>query len=496
MVLEPSQAPPEFVSYVEKRLPVLDATAHRLTGDDQQAERMARELLAMVALRWRRLRRHDAGGGLAQGSSADTYLIRLFRQEAGELGYPQMGLNLAAPVPVRRRSTLANALRPADEATLIWEAARHTVRRRVLLAAGAGAVLGLVAFCQRLSRSSAGGEAETAPVARSTVLPTGAERAPADVTERRQLVGLPQQLSLPKEPVELISRDPVRRALLVVARSRADTSPILVLGEDFRWRQLDDAPSLAALWMQPNALSPDGRRAAFGTSSGTYVIDLTTGRGLTFHSAPETTRPVWLSSRYLLLGKDMLVVPQTGEVKPVAVGPEDMVTPRRAGDASADPTVGMLELLSVGQPATAPARLRLWRTEDSRMLSASVPLTGELTELIGPWRGPGYSVDGDRGFVVRACMPTTVPSVEGASSVIAVVRPTSGKVERALLVDSAISGTVRLIGWADSRRVLLTFTRPGRQQVVTWDLFAGGLFLASMVESDGVLSLPDPIFGA
>ncbi|GIH11326.1 hypothetical protein Rhe02_93930 [Rhizocola hellebori] len=493
---DPSQAPPDFVSYVERRLPPLDAAAHRLTGDEQQAERMARELLAMVALRWRRLDRGDRKSELAAGASADVYLTRLFRQEAGEFGYPQMSLNLSAPVPVRRRSALAGALRPVDEASLIWEAARRAIRRRLILAGVAGGVLGLAALCQRATGSSADGQGDPTPAAPPTVLPTGAERAPNDLSATRQLVGLPQGLDMPKDPVVPISADPVRRALLIVARSRADTSPILVLGEDFRWRQLDAAPSLAALWMQTNALSPDGRRAAFGTSTGTYVIDLTTGKGLTFHSAPETTRPVWLSNRHLLLGPNTLVIPQTGEVLPVPEGPADMITPRRSIDSSADPTVGMIELLSIGQPATASARLRRWRAEDSRMLSASIPLNGELTELIGPWRGPGFSVDGDRGFLVRACMPSPVPSVQGASTVIAVVRPTNGKVERALLVDSAISGTVRVIGWADSRRVLLSFTRPGRQQVVTWDLFAGGLFIASAIESDGVLSLPDPIFGA
>src|SRR5215207_1835423 len=118
----PSQAPPDFVSYVERRLPPLDATAHRLTGDEHQADRMARELLAMVALRWRRLDRGDKKDGLTPGASADVYLTRLFRQEAGEFGYPQMSLNLSAPVPSRRRSALAGALRPVDEASLIWDA--------------------------------------------------------------------------------------------------------------------------------------------------------------------------------------------------------------------------------------------------------------------------------------------------------------------------------------------------------------------------------------
>src|SRR5215207_5055397 len=124
---DPSQAPPEFLSYVERRLPVLDSTAHRLTGDDQQAERLARELLSMVALRWPRLLRSDRKHGLASGESADVYLTRLFRHEAGEFGYPKMSLDLSAPAQSRQRSALAGALRAADEADLIWEAARRTI---------------------------------------------------------------------------------------------------------------------------------------------------------------------------------------------------------------------------------------------------------------------------------------------------------------------------------------------------------------------------------
>lgn len=491
MVRDPSSAPAEFVSYVERRRPALEAAAHRLAADDMQAQRMAGELLAMVALRWRRISR--AGEPWA---AADAYLTRLFQQEAGEFGYPQMALNLEAPVPSRRRPVLAGTLSPADEAALIWEAARGVVRRRVAIALVAGGVLGLAALCRRGAGSPVGSDPELSPVGRSTVLPTGAERALSEVVTPRQLVGLPQKISLPSEPVRPIGLDPVRRALLVISRSRADTSPVLVLGDDMRWRQLDGAPSLAALWMQTNALSPDGRQAAFGTSTGTYVVDLTTGRGLTYHSSPETTRPVWLSRRHLLLGKNFLVVTQTGEVLPAPCDPDDVVTRRRTGDSSSAPLTGMVELLSVGQPATAPARLRRWREEDLRPLSSSVPLTGELTALVGPWRGPGYGVDGEKGLVVRACLPNALPSVDGASMVVAAMTPAGGKVERALLVDTALSGTVRVIGWADSRRVILSLTRTGRQQVVTWDLFGGGLFLASVIESDGVLSLPDPIFGA
>lgn len=484
--------PPDFVSYVERCLPALDSAAHRLTGDDVQAERLARELLTLVAVRWSRLRRGDAKQSLSEGQSADEYLVKLFCQEADELGYPQMMLRLDAVVPTRRRSGLMASLRPIDEAELIWERARRTVRRRLLLAGVAGGILALVAICQRQSGSPSLPEGDTAPAPRSTVLPTGAERAPAEVTGTRTVRGIPREVVVPSgDGVELLSVDPVRRALLLLASSRADTSPIFVLGDDGKWRKVDGAPWDASIWLQPSALSPDGTRAAFGTSTGTVVVDLTTGGSQEFHSAPETTQPVWLGPQYLLLAPDSLVDPATGKASAVPDGPEDTVTPRRPREPLGDPLARLVQLLSAGQPATAPARLRWWVPSPAGLQEASVPLNGPLTELIGPWRGPGFGIDGDIGLVVRACVPNSVPSVAQTSVVIAVVRPKTGRVERALLVDSAMSGNVRLVGWADERRVLLSLIRPGSQQIVGWDLVAGGLSVVSEVNSDGVVSLPE-----
>ncbi|HCT80972.1 MAG TPA: hypothetical protein DGT23_31285 [Micromonosporaceae bacterium] len=488
-----AQAPPlDFVSYVERRLPALDSATHRLTGDDIQAERLARELLTLVAVRWGRLRRSDAKQSLPEGQSADGYLGKLFRQEADELGYPQMMLRLDAVLPTRRRPGPMEGLRPAEEAELIWERGRRTVRRRLLLAGVAGGILALVAICQRRGGSSSQPESESTPAPRTTVLPTGAERAPAEVTGTRAVRGIPAEVVVPSEDrVELLSAMPLSRALLLAAASRADTSSIFVLGDDGKWRKVDGAPALANLWLQTSALSPDGTRAAFGTSTGTVVIDLTTGRSSEFHSAPETTRPVWLGPQYLLLAPNSLVDPATGKASAVPEGPEDTVTPRRPLEPLGDPLARLLQLLSVGQPATAPARLRWWVPSADGLQQASVPLNGPLTELIGPWRGPGFGIDGDIGLVVRACVPSAVPSVAQTSVVVAVVRPKTGRVERALLVDSGLSGNVRLVGWADERRVLLSLIRPGRQQIVAWDLVAGGLSVVSEVNSDGVVSLPE-----
>src|SRR5918998_6949681 len=89
-----SAPPAEFVSYVDRRLRSLEGAATRLTGDEAQAERMARELMTLTALRWGRFAKEDAKHELPPGASADVYVTKLFHQEAAELGYPRMVLNL------------------------------------------------------------------------------------------------------------------------------------------------------------------------------------------------------------------------------------------------------------------------------------------------------------------------------------------------------------------------------------------------------------------
>jgi hypothetical protein len=163
------------------------------------------------------------------------------------------------------------------------------------------------------------------------------------------------------------------------------------------------------------------------------------------------------------------------------------VTPQHFDPAS-DPATRLVELLSVGEPATAAARVRRWTREGVEQVTQ---VNGPLADLIGPWRGGGFGYGGEDGLLARACMTTTAANVGTAGSVVAVVRPKSARVERTLLIDPAQSGNVRLVGWADAKRVLLALVTQGVQQVVTWDAVAGGVNLVATVRGDGVLAFPD-----
>jgi hypothetical protein len=478
-----SEVPAEFVSYVDGRLPALEAAAHRLTGDDLQAERLCQDLLTLVALRWRRLSRADTQDGVEPGESADVYLTRLFRQEAFDQGAQQVPLRLDVPVP--RRRYRAGRLTPTDEAGLIWERARRTIRRRLLIGAGAAGVLAVIAVCQR-GKGGDTASSETTEV-RPTTLPSGAELGPDKFGALVSIPGVPPQIAVPTGDFPLLTADPVRRAMLLMAVSRTDTSPIVVLGDDGRWRKVNLAPALTALWLHAGALSPDGLRAAFGTSTGTTVVDLTTGQAQEYSATPEPTRPVWLGPRHLVLGVKNLLDVTTGQTSAFPTRPDDVLTPRHA-DPVGDPATRLIELLSVGEPATAAARIRRWTQAGTEVVTQ---LNGPLAELIGPWRGGGFGYGGDDGLLARLCMTTAAYNVGAASAVVAVIRPKTARVERTLLIDPNQSGSVRLLGFADEKHVLLSLVVQGAQQVVSWDLAAGGVNLAATVQSEGVIAFPD-----
>jgi hypothetical protein len=483
-----SEAPPDFVSYVDGRLPVVESAAQRLSGDDLQAERLAQDLLTLVALRWRRLAKADAKNTLEPGDSADLYLTRLFRQEAFDQGAPQVPLRLDVPVPLRRRHR-GGRLSLADEAGLIWERARRTIRRRLLIAAGAGGLLAVVALCQR------GGGGETASSSgqqdlRPTAPPPGADVAPASPGPAVTVAGVPPQIEPPGGDLPLLSADPVRRATVLMALGRADTSPIVVQGDDGRWRRINVAPALAAPFLHAGALSPDGLWAAFGASTGTTVVNLTTGQAQIYNPASpaaSSTRPVWLGPRHLLLWAKSLLDVGTGQLGAAPAAPEDVVTPQHF-DPAGDPATRLIELLSVGEPATAAARVRRWSREGSELVTQ---VNGPLADLIGPWRGGGFGYGGEDGLLARACLPASAPDGGSAAMVVAVVRPKTARVERALLIAHAQSGGVRVIGWADEKRLLLSLVAQGSQRVVTWDVVAGGVNLVSTIRGDGVLAFPD-----
>ncbi|WP_026208282.1 SigE family RNA polymerase sigma factor [Catelliglobosispora koreensis] len=476
--------PPDFVSYVERRLPALEGAALRLTGQEAQAERLAREMLGLVALRWSRLTRADVKRGLEPTASADAYLLRLFRQEAEELAFPQTELRLDG-TGIRRRATALPRMRTSDEAEVIWGGARRTIKRRWILAAIAAGTAGVLALCQGRDREP---EASSEPEPVSSTLPTGADRLPAAVSAGEAIPGLPEELTVPGSNVAALTALPVMRALAMLTSARTDTSPIYVLGTDMVWRRVDNAPEFGAMWLHTGSLSPDGHYAAFGTSNSTVVVDLRTGQSKAYPPARPSNRPVWLTSQHLILAKDQMIDVVSGANVAIPVGPEDVLLPQNPPGAPAQPFARLSQLLSVGEPVTAPARAQRWATSavSTALTPVNQQLRGPIGDLVGPWRGQGF-VSGN-GFAVRACAPAAVPSLNGATGV-AIAARLDGQLVRALVIGRPVS--LRVLGWLDGTRALLGLVSGRQQQIASWDVVQGTLVVVSRVNSDGILSLPD-----
>lgn len=474
---ERAATPPGFSSYVDARLRLLEAAAHRLTTDEPHAERMARELLTLLALRWRRLGRADAAHELAAGTSADAYLLQLFGQEAAELGYPGAQLNLQAHVASQPRPALAGRLSATEEADLIWEAARGRVRRRLLAAGAAAAALTVVALCRRGSGDQ--GLAGPPPVVGSTELPTGARILGGGPFPPKTIPRVPERLDLPATEPQAITAAPLGRALLLAAATARSGLPVYAFGDDGGWRMLDNLPAGAGRGMAPGCLSPDGTCAAFNTPAGAVLLDLSTGVATPFPQVRSAADPVWLSANQVLLGEAALVDRAGGVVVKAPIGPENVVTVRGAAGGS------LIELLPAGQPVTAPARVRRWSLGDGTQVTLA--LSGALSHLTGVWESAGFGIGDDR--VARLCRPAE-PALGDASWLAAVLSPKTGEVAQALLFD-ARSGSPTVLGWDGDRRVLLDLAKGDRHEIVGWDPVSGEVGLACTLDFAARLSLRD-----
>ncbi|MFC7757036.1 hypothetical protein ACFQY4_02250 [Catellatospora bangladeshensis] len=84
-----------------------------------------------------------------------------------------------------------------------------------------------------------------------------------------------------------------------------------------------------------------------------------------------------------------------------------------------------------------------------------------------------------------------------AGAAVAVLEPGTGALRRVLAVDEAVAGELRLLGWLDRRRLLLSCTGgqgvpPGLwRRVLAWDLRDGRLGLVATAPGTGALSLAD-----
>ncbi|MEV0454260.1 hypothetical protein [Catellatospora methionotrophica] len=499
----PAAAPADFTDWVSRRLPSLEHAAGQLSADPAQGGALARDLLTLVARRWPSLRGNDAEHHAPPGAAADRLLQRLFAREVADAG-PSYRVRLELDRTPPRRGGSALPATAEQEAAELWRRGRATTRRRLLIAGAVGAAALGAAAVRALITGPDESLRPLPPLPSGPVLLEGVDEVPPvpdQLALREALVAhLPRELA-PGDPATLpaLSRQPTPRAQVVLdaAVKGVGEGPLLVLGEDGAWRRVDQLPAEAAALLSSGTLSPDGARAAVVTADELWVVEMATGRARRHDMVPPSPVVIWLSPRHLLVAVDKLLEVGTGRLLAVPVGVRDAVGPRRADSQDTPSTV--LELLSAGEPITAPPRVRTWQFDGRDQSEGTVAVSGPGAGRLGPFLGPGFAVVGTGGLVARLCEPMGLPVRADwrAGIAVAVLEPGSARVLRMLAADIEVTGDLTLLGWLDRRRVLLRCAggagapSGAGQRVLVWDVRDGSLALIATVRPVGGLSLAD-----
>jgi hypothetical protein len=448
--------PHDYAAFVAAQRTRLAAACRSLTGNSHLADSVARELLAMVALRWRRLRRSD------DAAAADTYLDRLIRREARA-----WRVELPREERTRPRRTLlvdgepTPASRPL--AVQAWAAARSMrTRRRAVLAAG----LAMLACFGLLGPRHSTPPPDAHPIPTREPMPAGVSVLPPFTL----LGGLwPRETrlpaTLPVDPAQApeLAAAPVEAAVAIL---RQEPRPLLVVAADGTARRVDD-PDVAGARLVTTSLSPDGRRAALLTPDAVRVLDLTTGRVRSI-VAPQTSARtlVWRDARTVIVAgrpdRASQINVDSGVVTAIpALTGEDVA----AGPVSAHP----VELL--GSAGSQRPSIRFWRVEP---VGRPPGADGDVDDRpifappwVGLWRGQAWStVD----LLARSCEPDAVPlppAVGRATAAVAAVR-TNGLVAGTLVTLDATA--MDIVGFADDHTVIVNVSQaPSGSILLAWN---------------------------
>jgi hypothetical protein len=543
--------PAEFVAFVGRRAPGLRAAAHALSGNDRLAESLVDDLLGAIALRWRWLGFTERRMGRV--GAADAYLDRIFRREVAtwgrDAGSAHPRLRVGEPLPEQKAEVLA---------AYTWDLSRRLRRRRLMVAGGVALVLVVgVAMVPRNGppRDDAAPPPPTGPPPRVDVLPSFAEQA---ILIQRESP-LPSEIELdPATVKDSISTRPVSRALAIF---KPIGVPPLVLGDDGALRRIDHE-MIPDVWVSATrtappltsaSLAPDGTRAAFLGNGAVQVVDLRTAAVRRYDALPTNTAVVWLTPQTLLVagpaGQIVLDLP-TGRSAPTTIHAQHALTGQGGAQAPAPPpgtvpagviasaasaapsaspvplTTGptgtalpvelaerVVELLPIGEPATAPARLRRYASAADVATPMDTAITGDRISWLGPWREPGFLVAGlsgsgpgrppggsrpSPGRAARDCEAVEMvlpPRYGRAEFATVVVNPTTGQVQRALVATRAattLTGAL-LLGWLDRDTALI---RTGdastqTQHLLAWHVTDGDLRLVSVLDRDTTVSVAD-----
>lgn len=507
MARDPLAPPPAFVSYVETRLPSLTRGARRYVPDERMADQLARDLLAAVAIRWpwyargvplmAKLFKRDPDPAAA----ADRFLVWAFQEGVKDYGEPQQVQPLRldpaeqlpdAPPP---RTFLRGRLSVSEEAQLLWERSAQSVRRRSLIAGGF-ALMGVLVFVSRPKPQpqTVPVEPPTSPEPSVTAVPKGVHVLP-NLTEQSQFTVrksvIPPFLEFGKA---LTTMPKGRRALGVFTPPDAMSLALLDDGN------LYVVPERGVRVDSPAALSPDGRYMAYRQAEKVALYDFTTGMSRTLETSANLATPIWLDSTHLVVsvsGGGQVVTAAGALQQVIPADVNDVVMPQGYPPLAGDPSPRATELLSIGRPLTAPARVRTHENvqDDGR----DIVVKGQLSSWLGLWRGIGFGVRTaeavtDKGLLVRRCqtagrLPAEYGDPQGA---LIAIRAATGDVVSVLLqADSTGADRVEPLGWLDRGTVLVTSNSDQASVIVAWTVATGGLELISVADASVRIALAD-----
>jgi hypothetical protein len=392
--------PADYEAFVSAHAARLRAACAELAGNDQVAANLQLDLLAAVAVRWRRWWRQPGQREQAGLRQLDHLLRREVRSWHLHPAQP------AAPNRLRMMPTGPRP-KPADVepdpdapmlARAAWQHADRLRRRGRVTIAAAGVVVALLA--------AIGPHATPIPVPPPPPpepLPNGVALLPGydDLDQLAPSTTYPLPATIPTAPSTVAVLSTLASAPLAKASAllRADGGALVVVGADRELRRVDD-PALANARLLTTSLAPDGTHAALPASGDLAVIDIATGQVRVVPAGADQPDPpvlTWRTPTEVVVpgpgfARDVDVT--TGAVRPLTgVSGFDVVT--------TEPASGRFtELVAFNSTAGQAPRIRLWRTDVFAPTPdlEDRPIFGP--QWIGNWIGPGWS---SSAMVVRDC---------------------------------------------------------------------------------------------
>jgi hypothetical protein len=474
--------PDDFRDFVRRRAPRLARACAEIMGNDDVAEELRAELLAVVAGRWRRRpassREHDTL----------VHLERLLRRAAREhrAVVPAGALDLTSPVGW---TTYLDG-RTGPTATSAWREAGQSRRARYR-------ALVLLAVCVAVGALFM--PRRPFPDARAEI-PYGVTVVPSRdallLLPPPAMATLPRTLDLSASTVDSLPRldeSPLPAALAVL---HADRARLVVVGADAELRRVE-RPMFAGFGLLATSLSPAGRWIALFHDGALHLLDVTTGLNRDVPgNGDRLVRPVlaWLDQDTVIVpGPDgsQIVDAATGEVTNVDIPVADVLTVRGLREPP------LTELID-----TPDGDDRTGETDSGSLIrrrpipgppTTTAPTTAEPVTgppWLGSWVGPGWA---SRLTYVRACEPSRLPlpaSVGVPQSAVA-----------ALSADGRYQGTLVSLGTdrldplgfdtADPRHPLVAVRASSATTVLAWAPEQGRLFQVMAVNADTQISVPD-----